>query len=145
MMPAQDALIERLSKLKTIREPRLYHWQDVSSYIVPYRGRYLFQERERGERARDLNVARFNDIIDETGTNAVETAEAGMVALRTSPARKWLRYQTRDPKLNKRPNVKRWFEMADEVARWIFRASNTNVVLPHLYSEAATFGNPRAR
>jgi len=130
---SQHEKLERWEAIKTIRSPRIVHCQDITQFLIPYGGRYLATDHDR-------EADRYQDIIDETGTNSLEVVEAGLMAYRTSPVRPWFRYQTRDPLLNRYRPVKEWFKIVEEVVRWIFRKGNTNLALPHLYSETAAFG-----
>lgn len=128
----QHELLERFQALENVRAPRIPHWQDITQYLIPYGGRYIV--------GNDREADRYQDIIDETGTNALEVVESGLMAYRTSPARPWFRLQTRDPQVNRYRPVRGWFSTIEEVIRWIFRKGNTNLALPHLYSETAAFG-----
>lgn len=123
----------RLSALKKIRMPRYNHWRDITQSLIPYAGRYMTSER-------DSAVNRYQDIIDETGIHAVHTLRSGMMSMRTNPAVPWFKSQTPDQDLNLFLPVRKWLFAADAMARRIMAKSNTNVALPTLYSESATFG-----
>lgn len=131
-MNVRQGELQRLEKLNSIRQPRFQHWQDITQYLVPYAGRYLA--------SRDQNVSLYQDIIDETATHALEILESGMMSMRTSPARPWYRFQTADDKLNKRHAVREWFSEAQLAVQRVFHRSNTNLVLPQIYSECGAFG-----
>lgn len=128
-----DDTLKRDRALEALRAPLVPQWQDVTTYLVPYAGRYLPTNR-------DQVVDDYTAIINECALNALEIVEAGMMAMRTSPARPWFRFLTRDPELNKHLPVKLWFRNAEEVARFLHRKSNTNLALTHLYNETASFG-----
>lgn len=129
----QEKQRETLESLRTIRAPKLDHAQDITRYLIPYGGLYIPSDIDRG-------ADRYQDIVDETGVHALDVYEAGMMSLRTSPARPWFRWQTPDPDLNKWQPVQLWFRRAEMLAREIFRRGNTNLALPHLYREGGAFG-----
>lgn len=136
-LPERESKLARLEKLKQIRSPMLQHARDISTYLLPYAGRYLVDERNRYE-------DRYQDIIDETGLSSLEILEAGMMATRTSPARPWFRLQVADPALNKRWRVRQWLQICDDVIGRMFRKSNTYPTISGLYSEQGAFGTGAA-
>lgn len=138
-LPLRQRKRERWSALKMERESRLSHWIDIQSYLIPYAGSFLSDPR-----GYSYDHDRWQEIIDEWGPNAVETLEAGMMALRTNPSRRWFRYLTRDPDLNTYGPVLKWFRKAEERTQTLHRDTNTNEMLPHLYGECATFGTAGA-
>ena len=85
--PKREQLLTRLGHLKSERASWIAHWQEITSYILPRNGRYFQQDRNRGYR-------RHNNIYDNTGTRALRTLGAGMMAGATSPARQWFRLGT---------------------------------------------------
>ena len=126
-------MLQRSGDLTLIRQPRYDHWQDITSNIIPYAGRYLVSQR-------DAAANRYQDIIDETAIHAQMTLEAGLVSLRNNPSVPWHRSQTPDPDLNLFLPVRQWLWRFDEMARRIMRKSNTNLAFPHLYGEEGSFG-----
>lgn len=129
---AQD-VVDRVAQLRTLRAPRVSRWQDVCTYIAPYSGRFLPQDRDRGP-------ASYRSIIDETGVLAAQTLSSGLMAMRTNPALPWFRYQTPDVDLNKRQQVRKWFAHAEGLSRSVIRRSGAYSVLPHHYLHMGLFG-----
>ena len=85
--PKRDQLLSRWGALKSERATWWSHWQELTTYILPRNGRYFEQDRNKGQR-------RHNQIYDSTGTRALRTLGAGMMAGATSPARPWFRLGT---------------------------------------------------
>lgn len=129
----QADMLLNYTAMEAVRQPYMDHWRDITRYLLPYGGRYLATDRDR-------QVSQYQDIIDETGLQASEILRAGMLALRTSPARPWFRYQTRDRAVNKSHPVRRWLYLLQQVTQDIFRASNTYEMYPHCYGETSSFG-----
>jgi hypothetical protein len=124
---------KRLADLKQERTSWVPHWREISTYLLPRNGRYILQDRNRGER-------KHNAIFDSTGGGALDTLAAGLMAGMTSPARPWLRFVTRDRALMKSQPVKIWLKECAEIVLLIFAKGNTYRALHQIYEEEAAFG-----
>ena len=109
------------------------HWQELSEYILPRRGRFLTSKRNDGSK-------KNSKIIDSTGTMAVRTLSAGMMSGITSPARPWFRLATPDSALMEQSEVKQWLFGVEKKMRDIFSRSNLYNSLQTIYEELAVFG-----
>ncbi len=89
----RQKLLLRWGQMKTERSSWWGQWEEVSSYVIPWSGRFFRQDRDKGQR-------RGNRILDNTGIRALKTLGAGLMAGATSPARPWFRLGTHDPDLN---------------------------------------------
>ena len=126
-------LLTRWGHLRSERATWWSHWQEVTTYLLPRNGRYFEQDRNKGHR-------RHNSIYDNTGTRALRTLGAGMMAGATSPARPWFRLGTADPDLNKYFPVKTWLHDVTERMQLVFQKSNTYRTLHGVYEELGAFG-----
>lgn len=126
-------LLTRWGHLRTERATWWSHWQEVTTYLLPRNGRYFEQDRNKGTR-------RHNSIYDNTGTRALRTLGAGMMAGATSPARPWFRLGTADPELNNYTPVKLWLNDVTERMQLVFQKSNTYRTLHGIYEELGAFG-----
>ena len=131
--PRRDKLFTRWGQLKAERASWWAHWQEITTYVLPRSGRYFVQDRDKGWR-------RHNNIYDSTGTRALRTLGAGMMAGATSPARPWFRLGTQDPQLNAYPPVKLWLDDVTRRMQIIFNRSNTYRTLHQMYEELGAFG-----
>lgn len=131
--PDREKVYTRWGQLKTERASWWAHWQEISSYLLPRSGRYFIQDRDKGWR-------RHNAIYDSTGTRALRTLAAGMMAGMTSPARPWFRLTTSDPELAKYAPVKMWLNDSTRLMLDIFNKSNTYRALHSMYEELGAFG-----
>ena len=131
--PRRDQLYTRWGQLKIERASWWAHWQELTTYILPRNGRYFRQDRDKGWR-------RHNNIYDNTGTRALRTLGAGMMAGATSPARPWFRLGTADPDLNEFPPVKLWLNDVTRRMMLVFQKSNTYRALHGMYEELGAFG-----
>jgi len=126
-------LLTRWGHLRTERATWWSHWQEVTTYLLPRNGRYFEQDRNKGTR-------RHNSIYDNTGTKALRTLGAGMMAGATSPARPWFRLATADPELNRYAPVRLWLNDVTERMQLVFQKSNTYRTLHGIYEELGAFG-----
>ena len=131
--PKREQLLTRLGQLRSERASWIAHWQEITSYILPRNGRYFQQDRDRGYR-------RHNNIYDNTGTRALRTLGAGMMAGATSPARQWFRLGSGDPDLNSYEPVKLWLDKVTKRMQLVFQQSNTYRALHSMYEELGAFG-----
>ena len=126
-------LLTRWGHLRSERATWWSHWQEVTTYLLPRNGRYFEQDRNKGH-------SRHNSIYDNTGTRALRTLGAGMMAGATSPSRPWFRLGTADPELNKYPPVKMWLHDVTQRMQLVFQKSNTYRTLHGIYEELGAFG-----
>lgn len=129
----QDKIRQRWIALKTERSSWLTHYAEISKYLMPRSGRYFLSDRNRGEK-------RHQAIYDNTGTRALRTLSAGMMAGMTSPARPWFRLATPDQDLNKSHDVKAWLSDVTKIMQRVFAKSNTYQSLHNAYEELGAFG-----
>ena len=130
----RSSLLRRYIKLENDRNTWRSHWMELSDYLLPRRGRYLYESQNtRGKK-------RNNKIIDSTGTQALRTLGAGLMSGMTSPARPWFRYATQDPGLMKRGEVKAWTYTVEQVCRTILHKSNFYNTAYTVYTELGGFG-----
>ena len=126
-------LLTRWGHLRAERATWWSHWQEITTYLLPRNGRYFEQDRNKGHR-------RHNSIYDNTGTRALRTLGAGMMAGATSPARPWFRLGTADPDLNRFTPVKLWLNDVTERMQLVFQKSNPYRTLHSVYEELGAFG-----
>jgi hypothetical protein len=129
----RNRYLRRLSDLQNERSNYFGHWQELSEYILPRRGRFLTSKRNDGSK-------KNNKIIDSTATMAVRTLAAGMMSGITSPARPWFRLSTPEPEMMEQGEVKQWLFDVEKRMRDIFNRSNLYNALQTIYEELAVFG-----
>jgi hypothetical protein len=129
----RQKLLMRWGQMKTERSSWWSHWQDISNYLIPWGGRFFRQDRDKGARRTGL-------IYDNSGSRALKTLGAGLMAGATSPARPWFRLGTHDPELNNAAPVKLWLADVAERMHTVFQKSNTYRALHQIYEELGAFG-----
>lgn len=130
-------LVNRWGALESERTSWMQRWREISHYILPGNGRYFLQDRNKGN-------DRWNQIYDNTGSQALTTLGAGLMAGATSPARPWFRLETPDADLNRVQEVKVWLDDVSQRMHKVFGSSNTYQSLQQLYEELGAFGTGAA-
>lgn len=129
----RDKLLQRWTALKSDRSSWDAHWKEINGVLLPRSGRFSTDEASRGGK-------KHNSIYDNTGTRALATLGAGMMAGMTSPARPWFRLTTSDPSLNESAAVKQWLAEVTRLMLMVFGKSNTYRALHAGYEELGAFG-----
>jgi len=125
--------MRRWTDIKDERSTYFGHWEELSEFIMPRRGRFLTSKSNDGSK-------KNSKIIDSTGSMAVRTLSAGMMSGITSPARPWFRLATPDSALMEQSEVKQWLFAVEKKMRDIFSRSNLYNSLQTIYEELAVFG-----
>jgi hypothetical protein len=130
----RGAIFLRWKRLEDDRSSWRTHWQEISDYLIPRRGRYLLESQNSKGRKRNTKI------VDNTGGQSLRTLAAGMMSGMTSPARPWFRLQTPDPELMDAAGVKAWLGKAERVVRTILTRSNFYNSVSTIYTELGAFG-----
>ena len=130
----RSRILRRYVGLENDRSSWRNHWMELSDYLIPRRGRFLFTSMD------DRGKKRNNKIIDSTGTQALRTLAAGMMSGMTSPARPWFRFAMQDIDLMDDHAVKTWLADVERVIRGILQKSNFYNSAFTVYSELGAFG-----
>lgn len=126
-------ILKRHADLKKERASWDDHWRDISRHLLPRSGRFLADERNRGDK-------RFNEIYDSTGTQSLRILAAGMMSGMTSPARPWFKLAIEDNDLMQHQPVKLWLDQTTKLMHTVFQRSNTYRALHAMYEELGAFG-----
>jgi hypothetical protein len=132
-----EGLRDRLDKiyglLKDERQSWEAHWRDLERYILPRRGRFLAQDRNKGKK-------KHHDILDSTATTAARALSAGMMSGITNPARPWIDLTTADPDLAEFGPHKQWLHDVTRRILRFFARTNIYRALPQSYLDEGVFG-----
>jgi len=123
----------RLQALKTERSTWDAHWRRIAEVLLPRSGRWITSDRNRGG-------DKHNEILDSTGTQALNVMSSGLMAGATSPARPWFRLGSRDPALNKWHSVRAWLDDVGQLMAGVFQRANTYQALRSMYEELGAYG-----
>jgi len=130
----KSRILKRYVGLENDRSSWKNHWMEISDYVIPRRGRFLFSTMD------DRGKKRNSKIIDSTGTQALRTMAAGMMSGMTSPARPWFRFSTGDEATMDQHAVKVWLSEVERICRAILHKSNFYNTAFTTYMELGAFG-----
>ncbi|MDA3040713.1 MAG: portal protein [Actinomycetota bacterium] len=126
--------LRRYRNLENDRSSWRSHWQEISDYILPRRGKYLIEsQNSRGRK-------RTSKIIDSSATQALRTMAAGMMSGMTSPSRPWFRFTSSDRTLMENYEVQQWLSDIETIIRAILQRSNFYTSMHTVYEELGGFG-----
>jgi len=126
----------RLAALDKDRSSWFTHWQELSKFILPRRGRFLVASNQGGKGDK-LNTA----ILDPTASLAARSFAAGMMSGITSPARPWFRFTLgMHDERRQSQAVKGWLDDVRQVVLDALARSNFYNGIGSLYEELGVFG-----
>ena len=125
--------VTRLGSLRKERQSFIAHYQELSEFIQPRRGRFLTSDRNVGG-------PRHSSIINSRATQAHRTARAGLFAGVMSPARPWFALRVKDKDLMEFAPVKVWLATVERLLREMFDGSNLYNMAPVMLGDLLLFG-----
>ncbi len=131
-LKSREYFTKRLGSLKNDRQTFIPHYRDLSTYVVPRRGRFLSANTKDG-------ANRYEKIINSQATQALRSATAGLFAGTMSPSRPWFRLVVSDPDLMEIEGVRIWLERQEKLLRAIFNQSNLYTMAPVMLGELLQF------
>lgn len=124
---------QRKGELKLERSSFIPHYEALSQFVQPRRGRFFVTDRNKGG-------DRYTAIINSKATQAHRTARSGLLNGVMSPARPWFLLETNNPDLNEDWPSKIWLYKVAEIIRAICNMSNLYTMAPGLFGELLLFG-----
>jgi len=128
-----DYYYRQVGAMELERESFVSHWMELSQYIDPRRGRFLFDDRNKGNK-------RHASIMNSVATQALRTAESGIFAGIMSPSRPWFKLEPINAELAKVKSVQEWTHKVEDLMRTVFLESNLYEMAPIAIREAVQFG-----
>jgi hypothetical protein len=132
---SRKRMARRLEALRGERDAHIQDWRDITDYIRPQRGRYLYDKQEQSKRA--------TKVINSAPAIASRTLRSGLLAGVSSPSYPWfrLRFAGADPQLNDWGPAKIYLEAREKVLYSVLARSNFYNVMQVAYGDAGDFGN----
>jgi len=128
----RDYYQRRVSGMRTERESFIPHWNELSRFNAPRRGRFSKNEINRGTK-------KHQNIINSAGMTALDTATSGLFAGVMSPTRPWFDLVNPDSDMMKFLPVKIWYAQVTLTMRNIFNATNLYSAAPAMIGELLNF------
>lgn len=129
----EHCIKKRWSALKNERSSWDPHWMEISENLLPRSGRFSRTKNNDGTK-------KHRKIIDSTGTRALRTLAAGLMAGMTSPARPWFRLDLTGSDSGDSYDVRDWCSDVTDLMRRIFHRSNLYRALHMIYEELGAYG-----
>ena len=129
----KDFFERRRSMLEKERSSFISHWKDLSQYISPRRGRFLIDDKNKGDK-------RYELIVNNIASRALRVSTAGLQDGVASKSRPWFELRTADRSLMESQNVKVWLHDVTELIRQILNSGNFYEILPQVLRETLLFG-----
>lgn len=129
---SRKRVLARLQQLKSERDPHIRDWQNITNYIRPGRGRYLYDSQEQSNRPTSL--------INSTPYDASRTLQAGMLSGASSPAYQWFMFEFDDPGLQKWGPAHEHLELRQQIVYDLLASSNFYQSIQTMYGDSADFG-----
>jgi hypothetical protein len=125
----------RLSGLKNDRYSFWVHWQEIATFILPRRYRWLITPNQ-WNKGSPINGA----IIDSTGTIAARTLASGLMSGITSPTRPWFKLTIEGMGTDITDPANRWLAEVERRMYRVFHESNFYTAMAVLYQDIPVFG-----
>lgn len=132
--PTADAILARRDRLKAARAVWNAHWQEIAERVLPRHAEFTAR-RAAGEK-------RTRQLFDATAALGLERFAAALEAMLTPRAQRWHRLRASDPVLDALPEVRAWFERAEEIlfAKRYAPAANYASQQHEVYMSLGAFG-----
>ena len=102
-----DAILARRDRLRSARTTWESHWQEIADRVLPRQSDFV-SRRPAGSR-------RTKEIYDATAALGLERFSAALESMLTPRAQRWHHLRASDPALNDLPEVRAWFDRAEEI------------------------------
>ncbi|EPR42719.1 Bacteriophage head-to-tail connecting protein [Desulfovibrio sp. X2] len=135
MSLTRKQVLDKVAELEAARQSWDDHWQDVSDYVCPDRGRWAGRDQP-GDGGK-----RMGKIVDSTATRAHQILAAGLMGGLTSPAKPWFRLGVRDDALREADGVRAWLYAVEQVLYAELARSNFYQCAHALYLELGGFAS----
>jgi len=126
---------QRLGGLLVDRYSWWTHWQEIATYLIPRRYKWLITPNQ-ATRGSPINQR----IIDSTASIALRICAAGMLEGLTSPNSPWFKQTIEDEDLKELPEVKEWLDEVTNRMRTVLSDSNFYNSAHVLNGDLAAFG-----
>jgi len=123
---------ERFDQAWSARRSFEARWRTLGEYYLPTRPRFSISDSNKGDRSN-------NKILDPTGTQSVEIATAGLLAMMASPARPWFVYGLPLSRTERSTGINRWLTAARDETLNVLERSNFYTALAELIRDELIF------
>jgi len=123
---------KRASAMIQERQPFLYHWRDISRFMDPRRGQFLWGKKK--------GAKEHQSIVNNRAFKSAKVMGAGFQSGNTSRSRPWFRMTTLVPGADKTHEAALWLSAVVDLLREVFDRSNFYETTRVSYRELGEFG-----
>ena len=133
-MATAEEIIARRDRLRSTRGVWESHWQEIADRVLPRQASFVTR-RTAGEK-------RTREMFDATAALGLERFAAALEAMLTPRAQRWHHLRASDPALNDLPEVRAWFDRAEDILFAARYAPNANYASQQheVYMSLGAFG-----
>lgn len=123
-----------LGSMRNWRWARWSYWNQLAAYLLPRRHQWVVTPNK-------MRVANLNNdnIVDSTGTLALNTCSSGMWAGLTNPGRPWLKLGISTPGIEADADAKDWLEDTEERLYTVMGQSNFYTQMAQAFEDLSAF------
>lgn len=114
----------------------LSHWNDIAEYMLPRKGRYMFNDQDKSNDGKK----KHSKIINGSAKDALRIIASGMQGGLTSPSRPWFKLGIADKDLMEYAPVREWLHNVRDAMLTVYSKSNFYGAVHGIYTELAAFG-----
>ena len=129
-------LLQRFNIIKSERTVVQQKWDEITDYVMPYRGRFF--DTNQQESSIQWDRAKYN--YDSTASNAHATLASNIHGAMTSPNIQWFTLRFRDEKLNKNNSAMKWLENCATRVHYELLDSNFGLEVNETYQDICGYG-----
>ena len=135
MIGADDKAIKILKDFESCSTERMNwesQWRNISKYVIPFKDD-VFQTNQPGQK-------KGHDISDATAVLSNDFLASALHSMLTNPATPWFSLSAGDYKLDRRDDVRKYFQECTMIMHEVFGNSNFHVEIHELYLDLGAFG-----
>lgn len=138
----RNHLEARLSGLRMYRDSWLHHWAQIAAYLNPRRSTWLTQGGMTQPAPNSMTRGRMinQNILDSTGTDAMQVCAAGMMSGLTSPSRPWFKLKPALEGAEADADAMAWFEVVQDRMYQVMAGSNFYDSFAQMFEDLTCIG-----
>jgi|GEM_PF-1769795 len=126
---------QRVALLESERKTQEGLWQEIATYITPYRAEFFMQNQTEGS----IKVER-PELFDGTALQAQLNLGANLHGNLTSPFFRWFHMKFREAALNDDSEAREWLESVAEQMWQALQESDFSLEIAEIYNDLTAFG-----
>jgi len=131
----EEDIKQRVNRLEAERKTQENLWQDIETYICPYRGSFMQQNVTEGS----IKIDR-PEIYDGTALQAQQNLAANLHGNLTSPFFRWFNLKFRKNELNDDSEARAWLDAVADTMWQALLESDFSLEIAEIYMDLTSYG-----